>query len=366
MRIRLLFSIIVALASAALSRGADMPFRTDGGDEKLQWFRVQPGEFPPAGSAHAISGELISVDHVNRSGAAAWTARMPSARMSMMRRCRLPCCPMARSAFTARPADLRDVPLGTHLHGQFYVEDKGGKQVFSLALRLEDDFTWMAQQQRLWRIDSVEPNKGLLLATGVGPSDSQPDAKATKFQISPATRIWKEHGIGALSDLAAGQTVLLNLTVCTLKGPGRCTDIWLDPDSRAVATALQLEVHRQYQREHGLAARVDEVDNQHHVVTMTIFGGIDASLMANFRLKEHIAAAVAEETLRTHDQTNDTARGPIVEVLEVPVGPGNSGVRVRFQPSELLEGYRPKRIVRLFWGGWPIDDLPREERAYDG
>ena len=43
-----------------------------------------------------------------------------------------------------------------------------------------------------------------------------------------------------------------NITVATLKGPGRCTDIWLDGESRQVAAAGQNEVHRAYEKAHGL------------------------------------------------------------------------------------------------------------------
>jgi hypothetical protein len=127
-----------------------------------------------------------------------------------------------------------------------------------------------------------------------------------------------------------------------------------------------METHRVFQREHGLACIVDECDNQQKIVTVTVFGGVDPELIKNFKVKDHIAAAVATSELRTHDQINDTARGPIVEVLQGPQGPGRSGVRIRFQPDILLEGYRPGLYLRLFGPGWHIDDLPREERAYDG
>ena len=201
---------------------------------------------------------------------------------------------------------------------------------------------------------------------GLGPGQGQTDAKPTAFRITPATRVWKGRGIGSLADIAVGQEVLVNLTVCTLKGPGRVIDIWLDPESRTTATAQQLAIHRQYVQEHGLAARVDEVDNQRRIVTVTLFDGFDPDLKNAFHVKDYIAAAVAFETLRTHDQTNDSSRGPIVEMFDVPAVPGDSGIRIRFQPSELLEGHRPKLLLRVFSGGWSVDDLPREERAYDG
>ena len=156
----------------------------------------------------------------------------------------------------------------------------------------------------------------------------------------------------------------MNLTVCTHKRPGRCTDIWLDAESRDLAAAHQLEVHRQFQREHGLAAQVDEVDNAAGTVTATLFAGFDPKLLEDFTTKDSVGAAVANEALRTYDQINDTARGEILEVQSVPAPPGNSGTRIRFKPRHLLEGFRPQRIVRLFSGKWPIDDLPKEEEFY--
>jgi hypothetical protein len=183
-------------------------------------------------------------------------------------------------------------------------------------------------------------------------------------EIRPATRVWKGRGLAKLADLAAGQQVLANLTVCTLKGPGRCTDLWLDDESRALARERQLETHKLFQREHGLGCWIEAVDNQAGTVTVTLFDAADPALLKELRVKEQVAAAVAEESLRTYDQNNDVRRGPVLEVKAVPPVPGSSGVQVTFKPNPLLEGYRPKRCIRVFAGGWRVDDLPREERLY--
>ena len=134
------------------------------------------------------------------------------------------------------------------------------------------------------------------------------------FVLTPATRVWNGRSIATPADLAAGQSVQLNLTVCTLKGPGRCTDVWIDPESREVAAAQQLEVHRLYQREHGLAGWVDAVDNREGTVAVTLFAGVDPALVEEFTPKGSLAAAVAEASLRTYDQINDAVRGPILDV----------------------------------------------------
>ncbi len=335
-------------------------------DDPPAWTAVKPGEFPAAGTAREISGELIAVEHVDRKGSLRvdrndsqrtddYDAALPFALL-----------PYGKVVYHGCHAELRDVPIGTHLHGQFYVAEapaKNQKPVFNRALSLEDDFSAFTRMKKLWRVDAVEPDKQKLVVTGVA-ADGQADAKPTTYVIGAATRVWKGRGLGTLKDVAAGQLILVNLTVCTLKGPGRCTDLWLDDESRALARERQLEVHKLWQREHGLGCWVESVDNQAGTVTVTFFDAADPSLLKDFRVKEHVAAAVSEESLRTYDQNNDVRRGPILEVKSVPPVPGSSGVQIVFQPNPLLEGYRPKRYLRVFAGGWRIDDLPREERLY--
>lgn len=356
----------VLLIAATLLLGEEPAYRTDSGsNDKLPWFQLKAGEFPPEGSAHAISGELIGVDHVNRKGVLRpdrndsqrtddYDIAMP---FSML--------PYGSLSYHGAPAELRHLPLGTHLHGQFYFEEKAGKDnkgTFTKALRLEDDFSFFARQQRWWKVEAVDLNKKALTVTGAG--EKQTDAQPTVFQINDTTRVWKGRAMGVSADLAAGQLVLLNLTVCTLKGSGRCTDIWLDAESRELATSQQLAVHRQFQREHGLAGWIEEVDNAQGIVTAALFAGFDPRLLEDFTTKDSIAAACATDTLRTYDQINDTARGEILEVQSVPVVPGHSGKRLKFKPGIMLEGFRPQRFTRLFSGKWPVDDLPKEEAAY--
>ena len=335
-------------------------------DNPPAWTRAVPGEFPAAGTAREISGELIGLDHVNRTGTLRvdrndsqrtddYDAAMPFTLL-----------PYAKTMFHGSYAELRDVPIGTHLHGQFFVSDAPGKNqkpVFNRALQLEDDFSRFARLKKFWRVDAVEIDKHKLTVTGVGDNDAA-DAKPTIFQIGPATRVWKGNGAGTLKDLAPGMKILANLTVCTLKGPGRCTDLWLDDESRALARQRQLEVHKLWQREHGLGCWIDAVDNKAGTVTVTFFDAADPSLIKEFKVKDGVGASVAEESLRTYDQNNDTRRGDVLEIKSVPSVPGSSGVQVTFKPNPLLEGYRPKRYLRVFYGTWRIDDLPREERLY--
>ena len=354
-------------------------------------FQLKPGEFPPDGSAHYIGGELIALDHVNRTGVLRpdrtdaqkrgdWDLPLPFTLL-----------PFGSLSYHGASAELRDIPIGTHLHGWFYQtpaepkepKDAKGKRAaaktqvpryerlsieaaFNLASRLEDDFSHLARLQRAWRVDAVDLEKNILTATGI--TAGKADVKVTLFQLVPGTRVWKGRGFGSIADLAVGQSVFINLTYATLKGPGRCKDIWLDAESRALATAQQQEVHKQNLRERGFAGWIDAVDNQQAIVTVTLFSAFDHKLKELFRVTQTtndvITAATAEDNLRTWDQINDRKRGTLLETKEVPAVPGSSGLQVKFKSELLIEGFRPKRVIRLWPGGWRVDDLPREERIY--
>src|SRR6185295_18069797 len=97
------------------------------------------------------------------------------------------------------------------------------------------------------------------------------------------------------------------------------------------------------------------VDNKKGDVVITVFRGADPQLYAECEPFENFRVAVAEETLRTYDQLNDNKLGP-GKVERLPSGPGLGGaIKLTFRPSELLEGFRPKRYVRV-WPGHPKND----------
>jgi hypothetical protein len=67
------------------------------------------------------------------------------------------------------------------------------------------------------------------------------------------------------------------------------------------------------------------------------------------------------EDLLSYDQINVKKLGPVVDSKSVLVVPGSSGFQLTFKPSDMLEGFRPRRIVRMFPDGWLVEALPREE-----
>ena len=336
-------------------------------EKKPATYQIQPGQFPPEGSAHYIAGELIQMDHVNRTGQLRPDRRDDQRTDDYDRAMLFTLLPYGTLRYHSAPAELRDIPIGTHLHGQFYFDAKKGIPVkggFAQGFLLEDDFSFQQRQKRVWRLDALQLDKGIITVTGLSLADNKPDAKPTVFKVNPAPRVWNGRGFGALTNLAVGQSLLLNITVATLKGPGRCTDIWIDDESRQLAATQQNEVHRAYAKAHGLPGWIDAVDNEKSHVTITLFGGFDPSLTNDFKLKSRIAALVAEDSLRAYDQINDRMYCDLLEMRSVPVAPGSSGVQLVIKPENLLEGFRPRRIVRLLPERWGLDDLPWEEMLW--
>lgn len=374
-----------------------------GGQQKPQWFQLVPGEFPPPGSEHRVSGELISVDHLERNFRIRIDRADHQERGVFDRPLYAEMLPFGSIWYHGAPAALQDIPLGTHLHGSFYLKDpeakppvhpgafRKGQSVeadFQRCIRLEDDFTLSARENRLWKIENfdtetrkltVSPSARADSAQQAGPAKRSPSQTPlrTTFELQPCTRIFKGRSFVEASELKPGQTVAFNITWATLYGAGRITEIWIDEESRQLATQQQLERHRAHIRERGLPGWITSVDDARQHVEVAFFGGVDPALFEEVAIKDPNAPpprdgtpapvepigrlAVALDSLMTFDPVNDSKRAAVLEVRKVPVLHGSAGVEVQLRLDMMLEGYRPKRIVRFYPPTWKVIALPKEE-----
>ncbi len=391
----LLICLCLSLSLTTL-HAADAPaFRTDASSDKaLKWYQLVDGQFPPVNSGHAITGELIQMDHLERR----FQLRVDRDDSQQKSHMDLPLdsvmLPFGSIMYHGAPAALQDIPLGTHLHGEYYLkapDDKSpplnsayrritNEAAFKRCLRLEDDFSFFARQKQSWKIDSVNLAEKKLSATLH--RDGTTLGKPKLFDLQASTRVRTGNGFGTLESLAIGQTVQFNITWATLYGPGRILEIWLDEPSRQLATAQQVERHRDQVRDHGLPGWVDAVDDDAQIVTITFFDGVDSKLFAEltgineephgwpFSKREDDpkapkgGIAVARECLMTYDPVNDRKGGNILSINKVPIVPGSSGVQIKVKVCMLLEGHRPGRIVRFYPATWKVNALPHEEQYY--
>ena len=251
-------------------------FRTDTSDDTLPWFELVDGKFPPVGSAHYFTGELIGLNPVERTG------KLRVSRTDKQRRSHwdLPTyfemLPYAAVELCGTKAAFRDIPLGTHLHGWWYERDKSGPEPktefynrktieaeFTRAFKFQDDFSYWQGRGVGWRVDKIDREAGKLTLSKIpiGQASIQQE-DPVEFDLLPDTRVWIEDRLVDSSAIQDGQIVQYRLTWATLYGPGRITDVWADEQARKLATERQRISHNRFTKERGLAGWIEDVDTQ--------------------------------------------------------------------------------------------------------
>jgi len=377
-------------------------------------FRPEEGKFPPLEKAHSYRGELIFVDHANRRG----SIRVQGSGM-FFRNDPHPFAmlPYGIVRYHNAPADLRDIPLGTVMHVRAFLPpdpktsavpvlpiDSGkqdanhnrGAGIFPAenhVLLLEDEPSHCQREGLTWKLKEVDlkDKAGLIIATREPKQGG--DAKATeeKMTFDAATRIWRGRESISIDELIAegawptdgkkalgNQSVLLGITwKPTPDGVFtrfHISDIWLDDASMQRAASNQTETHKAFIRSRWMPAWIDAVEYGKFgraTVTATLFGGMDASLYADFTKGTSAMMNPVANTLKhTHGAygpVHMASRGSILDVINAPGDAplGSSGIQIRFETDLIIEGIRPGRPVRVRPGTWPQVQVPREEYLND-
>jgi hypothetical protein len=343
----------------------------------------QAGKFPPPNTGTYLAGELVFIDPVNRRGGLRLDGNGderyhsgPLHYFAML--------PYGEISTKGAPAELKDLPLGTHVHGYFYVPPVGEEATIpplpkdmakfhipqNHAVSLEDDFSFYQRRGQSWKVVSIDLMKGKLHVTPTGTLVKDGIRTAYTFDIDDITKVWQGRTLVELSEIAPDQTVQFNLGWC----PGwrdkefGVAEIWLDDAGRKFATDLQRRRHVKYQKQRWLPAWIDQVEDNDFgggTVTLTLFGGMDPSLYAELKATQDkgFGVAVAEKSLRTWFHRSDKKIGQVLDWKETADPPtGSSGIQIRLKFTELLDGYRPGRVVRVKGHDWTFVTMPTEER----
>ena len=394
---RLLAALCLGLALAHPLSGADTPYRPEA------------GKFPELAKAHTYRGELVFVDHVNRRG----SVRVLG--VGVFRRNDphpFALLPYGMVRYHGAPAELRDIPLGTILHVTAFlppdpklssvpvlpVDNKDrdanhyrGIGVFPAenhVLLLEDEPSYCQRMGLAWKLKGLDLEKPAAPIIATLEPKQGGDGKATeqKLTFDAATRIWRGREALSVADLIAegkksldGQPLHLGLTWKPCPDGIflrlHISDIWLDDTSLQRAAQNQTETHKAFIRSRWMPAHVERVEYGKFgraKVTVTLFGGMDPSLYADFQKDGQALINAAENTLKHagghYGPAHMASKGPIAEVVKLPgdAPMGSSGIQVTMETDLIIEGIRPGNVVRIRAAVWPAVDLPREEYLGDG
>jgi hypothetical protein len=357
----------------------------------------QTPQFTDATKARYLSGELVYIDPVNRRGGIRLDGDQgryhtgPPHWFALL--------PYAPVWHNGAQAELRDLPLGTHVHGYFVVPPAGEeatippltdeKKLFSIpenhALMIEDDFSFYQRRGQVWQVASIDTDKEkislqplaivppmtmpLLGAGGAGQLVKDGINETYTFDIDRRSEIWSGQQLVDTSSIRPGMTVQFNLAWAQGWGQDefRIGRLWLDEESRNLATERQRQRHVQYERERWVAGWIDHVEHFDYgggIVTLTLFE-VDQEILDDLSQdrEERIAVAVSHKTRRTWFHRADRKFAKLVEWKELDTPPlGSSGMQLKLQFTELLAGYTPAAIVRVKAERWKFVSLPPEER----
>jgi hypothetical protein len=411
---RSLFSVL-ACSFVVHANAANEEPRTKNQEQRTEApFRPETGKFPPLEKAHSYRGELVFVDHANRrgsirvQGAGTYFRNAPHP-FAML--------PYGIVRYHGAPADLRDIPLGTVLHVRAFLppdpkfssvpvlpvdnrektagySGKGVAPAENHVLLLEDEPSHCQREGTVWKLKEVDlkNNEGMIVASLEPKQGGDSKAGEEKMTFDAATRIWRGRECLGIEDLIAegawpaegkkslgGQAVLLGITwKPTPDGVFtrfHISDIWLDGTAMQRTARNQTEVHKAFIRSRWMPAWIDTVEYGKFgraTVTATLFGGMDASLYADFKKDAPALMNAAENTLKhvggAYGPAHMASKGPILDVTKSPSEAplGSSGIQIRFETDLIIEGIRPGRVVRVRPAAWPQVDLPREEYLGDG
>lgn len=360
----LLFAVILPASLPAVADAQS--------DAALRNHIPQPGVFPPAGAGVLMDGDLIVSDGINRRGALRKGEYTQRHYFAML--------PYGMVRYHDAPADIRDLPPGTHMHGRFLLPMKGEEETIpqrnhNHALLLEDDVSFYSRQGRSWKVVGIEQGGGpaprlKLSVAPVGPDIEGGINQPTLFDIDDSTRIWQDCRLVKREQIKAGKEVQVNLTWGPFDSLA-ATDVWVDAASLTACREIQRQKHLGLIRTRFLPGWIDAVKNNDTgggELIITLFGGMDPSLYTDIRDMKGKGPRIcnAENTLRTWNYHQEYASpSEILEWKETENPPlGSSGFQMRVEVKQMLDGFRPGRIVRAK-GPWTYVLLPFDENIRD-
>ena len=193
----------------------------------------------------------------------------------------------------------------------------------------------------------------------------------TGHRRSHERKIWPKNGKKDLNE----QAVFLGITWKPTPGGVfkrfHVSDVWLDELAIERAAQIQNETHKAFIKSRWMPGWVDKVEYGKFgraKVTVTLFGGMEDSLYADFKKGQNAMLASSENTLKhwaggTAGTAQMASKGILLEVSKTDKrgSSGSSGIQVSLETDLVTEGFRPGKVIRIRPESWPLLEVPWEE-----
>ena len=166
-------------------------------------------------------------------------------------------------------------------------------------------------------------------------------------------KVLSENGVQSLDDLSVLLGISWKPTPSGVFKRFHISDVWVDELAMERATQIQNETHKAFIKSRWMPGWVDQVDYGKFgraKVTVTLFGGMEDSLYADFKKGQNAMLASSENTLKhwaggTAGTAQMASKGILLEVSKTNdrESPGSSGIQVSLETDLVTEGFRPER-----------------------
>ena len=184
-------------------------------------------------------------------------------------------------------------------------------------------------------------------------------------------KVLPENGIQSLNEEAVFLGISWKPTPGGVFKRFHISDVWLDELAMERASRIQNETHKTFVKSRWMPGWVDQVEYGKFgraKVTVTLFGGMEDSLYADFKKGQSAMLASSENTLKhwaggTAGTAQMASKGILLAVSKtqkkVPLG--SSGIQLSLETNLVTEGFRPGKIIRIRPESWPLLEVPMEE-----
>lgn len=220
------------LENPAMGYPEQFPFRTDYSNRHLEWYKIEPGVFPPPYAEHRVFGELVSIDKEKMTGTFALENSGEKVEFSLFRDEKEKVHKEVSFRKMGEKVSFKELQTGQRYRFHTF-KDKSGQ--FSIVTDIQDEYSFLKNDTFFYTIRKIDPVAKRMEVTLNLPDvinynkdfETVPDLGVSLLNFTETTRFWNGSKALNISDLKVEQKIRVNISAELPNQKSACTDIWL-------------------------------------------------------------------------------------------------------------------------------------------